>query len=192
MSTNIDLKVGGSADFSMDASYTGESTSSSSCKWSGASSPHRTYSCRSYSLPSNPGGISNIDSLTSAHQSQLTTALNNGQVSQITVEVDIFKNLQYVKTVLISTSNSAQASVTSTLSEAGYGASNQIHVTYPLTTISENIAISVDVGDMMEFVVRVNLEASGVPTPSSVDGRYSSYVKTTTEFGGGVITVGMS
>ena len=44
----------------------------------------------------------------------------------------------------------------------------------------------------MEFVVRVNLEASGVPTPSSVDGRYSSYVKTTTEFGGGVITVGMS
>ena len=192
MNINIDLKVGGSADFSMDASYTGESTSSSSCKWSGASSPYRTYSCRSYSLPSNPGGISNIDSLTSAHQSQLTTALNNGQVSQITVEVDIFKNLQYVKTVLISTSNSAQASVTSTLSEAGYGASNQIHVTYPLTSISENIAISVDVGDMMEFVVRVNLEASGVPTPSSVDGRYSSYVKTTTEFGGGVITVGMS
>jgi len=192
MSINIDLKVGGSADFSMDASYTGGFTTSSSCKWSGASSPYRAYSCRDNSTPSNPSGISNIDSLTADHQSQLTTALNNGQVSQITVEVDIFKNLQYVETVLIYKSNSAQASVTSTLSEAGYGASNQVHVTYPLTSISGNIAIPVDVGDMMEFVVRVNLEASGVPTPSSADGGYSSYVETTTEFGGGVITVGMS
>lgn len=192
MSVNLDLKVGGSADFSMDSAYTGGFTSSSSCNWSGGSSPYRSYSCRNFSTPSNPSGITNLNSLTSDHQSQLTTAQNNGQVSQITVELDIFKNLQYVKTVLIYISNSAQASVTSTLSEASYGASNQVRITYPLTSISENIAIPVNVGDMIEFVVRVNLEASGVPTPSSIDAAYSAYVKTTTEFGGGVITVGMS
>jgi len=45
---------------------------------------------------------------------------------------------------------------------------------------------------MMEIIVRVNLQASGAPTPSSVDGVYSSYVQVTTEFGGGLITVGMS
>lgn len=100
--------------------------------------------------------------------------------------------MKYVDTILVYTSNSAQASITSTLSEVGYGASNQVHITYPLTSISDNITIPVNTGDMMEFVMRVNLDASGAPTPSSGDGAYSSYVQVTTEFGGGLITVGMS
>ncbi len=97
-----------------------------------------------------------------------------------------------VESRLIYTSDSAVASVSSTFSEARYGASNQVRIEYPLTTISDYIAIPVTVGDMMEFVVRVNLDVAGAPTPSSVDAVYSSYVQATTEFGGGIITVGMS
>ena len=189
---NIDIKVGGSAEFSMDSSYTGEFYKTHSCKWHGGSSPYRSHSCSTNTHPSNPDSIININSLTSAHKSQLETALHNGQASNLTVEVDIFKNLQYVETKLIYTSNSAQAFLTSTLSEAGYGATNKVHITYPLTSITDHIAIPVTVGDMIEFVVRVNLEASGAPTPSYVDSSYSSYVKATTEFGGGIITVGIS
>ena len=186
---NIDIKVGGSVDFSMDSSYTGEFITGSTCY----SVPgQKAYACRKYSFPSNPDSILNIDSLTSAHKSQLIHALNNGQASNLTVEVDIFKNFQYVETILMYTSTSSQAFLTSTLSEAGYGATNKVHITYSLTSITDNITIPVTVGDMIEFVVRVNLEASGAPTPSSVDSSYSSYVKATTEFGGGVITVGIS
>ena len=68
---------------------------------------------------------------------------------------------------------------------------NQVHITYPSTSFSDNIATPVTAGDMMEFVVRVNLQASGAPTPSNVNESYSSYVKVTTQFGGGVITIGM-
>ena len=190
MVANIDLKVGASADFSMNSNYVGGFTSTKRCN--AYSSNNYGNQCTVQTAPNNRDAVSNIDSLTSAHQSQLVTALDNGQLSQITVEVDIFKNLQYVETKSIYTSNSAYASVTSTLSTAGYGASNQVRVDYPLTSISEYVTIPVDVGDMMEFVVRVNLQALGAPTPSSVDGVYSSYVRATTEFGGGVITIGMS
>ena len=187
---NIDIKVGGSAEFSMDSNYVGGFTTTKRCNAYSSNNPGNQ--CTVRTAPNNPDAISNIDSLTSAHQLQLETALDNGQLSQITVEVDIFKNLQYVKTKLIYTSTSSQAFLTSTLSEAGYGASNQVHVMYPLTSTTDNITIPVTVGDMIEFVVRVNLEASGAPTPSYVDSSYSSYVKTTTEFGGGIITVGIS
>jgi hypothetical protein len=132
-------------------------------------------------------------SLTANHQEQVTAALNNGQLSNLTVEVDILRNMQSEDdSILIYTSNSAEAFITSTMSEAKFSASNQVYITYPLTSISENIAIPVTVGDMMEFVVRVNLEVSGAPAPSSEDARYSSYVQATTEFDGGIITVGMS
>ena len=191
MGVNLDLKVGGSADYTMDSEYTGEFTKRKNCKWYGASSPYRTYSCNTHTSPSSPDSILNIDSLTSAHRAQLVKSLTNGQASNLTVEVDIFRNMQYVDTILIYTSDSAQASITSTLREAGYGASNQVHITYPLTSISDNVAIPVTVGDMMEFVVRVNLQASGAPTPSNVNELYSSYVQVTTKFGGGVITIGM-
>ena len=59
--------------------------------------------------PSSPDSISNIDSLTSAHRAQLVESLTNGQASNLTVEVDIFRNMQYVNTKLIYTSDSAQA-----------------------------------------------------------------------------------
>ena len=190
MIANIDLKVGASADFSMNSNYVGGFTTYKRCN--AYSTNTHSNQCSSRTVPNNPIAISDIDLLTSAHKSQLETALDNGQLSQITVEVDIFKNLQHVKTKSIYTSNSAEAYVTTALSEAGYGASNQVRVTYPLTSISEYVVIPVDVGDMMEFVVRVNLQALGAPTPSSSNAAYSSYVKVTTEFGGGVITVGMS
>jgi len=194
MSVNLNFNVAGSVDFTMDSTYVGEFTSSTSCNWHGASSPYRTYSCKGYSTPSNPGGISNMISLTADQQTQLTAALNNGQVSELTVEVDIIRNMGVdddVETRLIYTSTSSYAYVSSTFSEAGYGASNQVRIEYPSTPISDYIAIPVTVGDMVEFVVRVNLEVSGAPTPSSVDARYSSYVMATTEFKGGIITGGM-
>ncbi len=132
-------------------------------------------------------------SLTAGHQKQVIAALNNGQLSNLTVEVDILRNMNSGEdSILIYTSNSAQAYITSTFSEAGYGASNQAHITYPLDPISNTIAIPVTVGDVMEFVVRVNLEVAGAPAPASADARYSPYVQATTEFGGGIITVGMS
>jgi len=195
MYVNLDFKVGGAADFSMDSTYTGGFTKITSCKWHGASSPSRSYSCNDFSTPSNPASISNMVSLTEDHQTQLIATLNNGQVSNLTVEVDIMRNMgedDDIESMLLYTSNSAQAYITSTFSEAGYNAYNHVHITYPLTSISENIAIPVIVGDMMEFVVRVNLEVSGAPAPSSADARYSSYVVSTTELGGGTITVGMS
>ena len=70
--------------------------------------------------------------------------------------------------------------------------SNQINVIYPMTTVTGNIAIPVTVGDMLEFVVMINLGVVGVPVPVSASASYSSYVQATTEFGGGTITVGMS
>lgn len=114
------------------------------------------------------------------HQSQLIFALNNGQVSNLTVEVDVIRNMgsdDDLETILLYTSDSAQAYITSTFDDIGYGASNQVYVTYPLTNISENIAIPVIVGDMVEFVVRVNLEVSGAPTTSEDNMSYSSYVR---------------
>ena len=194
MYVNFDFKVGGSADFTMDSKYTGGFDSNTSCKWHGASSPSRTHSCRTHSTPSSPDSITNMVSLTSEHQAQLTTALNRGQVSNLTVEVDIIKNMsdEDAQTILIYKSYSSKAFVTSTFYEARYGASNQVFVTYPLDMVTENIFIPVQVGDMVEFIVRVNLEASGTPAPISDSANYLSYVKVTTEFGGGIITVGMS
>jgi hypothetical protein len=192
MNVNLDLKVAGSADFTMDSTYTGTYDKHTSCKMHGASSPHQTKSCRDYSVPTDSGSISNLASLTASHQTQLTNALSNGQVSQLTVEVDILKNMIFEDTVLIHTSTSSEASSTSTLSDAGYGASNQVHVNYPLESISENIAVPVSTGDMVEFIIRVNIDAVGAPTPSSNNAEYSAYVQTITEFGGGAITVGMS
>jgi len=183
MNVNLDFKVAGSVDFTMDSTYTGEFTKSPNCNWHGASSPSRTFSCRNYYTPSSPSSITNMVSLTVDQQTQLT------------VEVDILRNMGAAddsQTILVYTSNSAEAYITSTFSEARYGASNQVSITYPMTSISENIAIPVTSGDMMEFVVRVNLDVSGAPTPSSADARYSSYVKATTELGGGIISVGMS
>ena len=191
---NIDLKVGGSADFSMSSGYSGEFVDVMNCKIV-YSTERLNKSCRTVSIPTNPNSITNIQSLTSAHKDQLVTALNNGQVSQITVEVDIIKNMKPFgdDPIVIYTSNSAQASLTSTFSEAKYGAHNHVYIKYPLTSITENIEVPVSVGDMIEFVIRVNLDAAGAPVPTSDDdGRYSSYVKATTEFGGGVITVDMS
>jgi len=194
MYVNFDFKVGGSADFTMDSKYTGKFDSNTSCKWHGASSPSRTHSCRTYSTPSSPDSITNMVSLTEEHQAQLTNALNRGQVSNLTVEVDIIKNMsdEDAQTILIYKSYSSKAFVTSTFYEARYSASNQVFVTYPLDLVSENIFIPVEIGDMVEFVVRVNLEASGTPAPISDSANYLSYVKVTTEFGGGIITVGMS
>lgn len=195
MSITINIDVGGSADFTMDSTYTGEFTASSSCSWHGASSPSRTHSCSYSSTPTSLSSISNIDSLTSAHQAELTTALSNGQLSQITVTAFMIKNMDEdddAEPMLIYTSDSAQASVTSTLSEAGYGASNQVHVEYPQTTISEYVEVSVAAVDMVEIMLVVNLEASGASTPTSDNAVYSSYVQATTEFGGGMITAGMS
>jgi len=195
MTITLAINVGGSADFSMDSTYTGRFTKSTNCNWSGTSSPYRSYSCHTYSTPTSLDSISNIDTLTSEHQSQLTTALSNGQLSQITVELFIIKNMDKdsdAEPILIYTSDSAQASITSTLSDAGYGANNQVHVEYPQTSITEYVEVSVISGDMVEFMIIVNLEASGASTPSSDNAAYSSYVQTTTEFGGGTITVGMS
>ena len=186
MGVNLDLKVGGSADYTMDSSFTGPNYTGYVCQ-----DGIILYKCGMITSDQLPTILSDIDSLTSAHQRELVASLNNGQVSKLTVEVDIFRNMQHVDTKLIYRGNPAQASITSTLSEAGFGASNQVRVTYPLTSISDNVAIPVTAGDMMEFVVRVNLQASGVPTPSSSNAAYSSYVQVTTEFGGGVITVGM-
>ena len=188
---NIDVKVGGSADFSMSSGYNGEFEEATNCK-TNYSTPRLNKSCRTVNIPVNLSGISNIKSLTSAHRDQLVTALNNGQVSQITVDVDVITNMEYVKTFVIHTLDSAQASTTSTFNETRYSANNQVYVKYPLTSITENISVPVSVGDMIEFVIRVNLDAKGAPVPTSDDGKYSSYVKATTEFGGGVITVGMS
>ena len=192
MNVNLDLRVGGAVDYTMDSTHTGEFVENTSCRWHGASSPSRSYSCNTYSTPANPESISNIDSLTADHRTQLTAALQRGQASNITVEVDILRNMQTIETILVYTSDSAQASVTSTLNTAGFGASNQVHMTYPMSAVFGNIAVPVNVGDMMEFVVRVNLEVSGAPTPASESASYLSYVQATTEFGGGVITVGMS
>ena len=188
---NIDIKVGGSADFSMSSGYVGEFEEVTNCKIN-YSTERLNKSCRTVSIPTNPSSISNIQSLTSAHRDQLITALNNGQVSKLTVEVDIVKNMWDAGTTIIYTSDSAQASLTSTFSDAKYGANNQVFIEYPMTSVTENIAVPVSVGDMIEFVIRVNLDAAGAPVPTSDDGKYSSYVKATTEFGGGVITVGMS
>jgi len=195
MTIALAINVGGSADFSMDSTYTGGFTESSSCSWHGASSPSRTYSCSTYRTPNNIDSISNIDTLTLEHQSQLTTALSNGQLSHITVELFIIKNMDKdgdTEPMLIYTSDSTQASITSTLSEAGYGANNQVHVEYPQRSITKSVEVSVISGDMVEFMIIVNLEASGASTPSSDNAAYSSYVEITTEFGGGTITVGMS
>ena len=60
MSINLDFKVAGNVEFTMDSSYTGGTTSSENCGWHGASSPHRTFSCKTYSTPNNPDGISNV------------------------------------------------------------------------------------------------------------------------------------
>ena len=192
MNVNFDFKVAASADFTMDSSYVGEFTSQESCTWHGASSPYRTESCRIYNSPASPNDISNMHSLTAEHQRQLIHALDNGQASHLTVEVDIFQNMQYVKTILLNTITVSQAHVTSTFSQAGYDASNKVRIVYPLSAVSDQIAVPVEVGDMMEFVVRVNLDASGAPAPTSSDAAYTSYVIATTEFGGGIITVGMS
>ncbi len=192
MNVNLDLRVGGAVDYTMDSTHTGEFVENTSCRWHGASSPSRSYSCNTYSTPANPESISNIDSLTADHRTQLTAALQRGQASNITVEVDILKNMQTIETILVYTSDSAQASISSTLNTAGFGASNQVHMVYPMSSVFGNIAVPVNVGDMMEFVVRVNLEVSGAPTPASESASYLSYVQATTEFGGGIITVGMS
>jgi len=195
MYANLDFKVGGSVDFTMDSAYTGGFTSSTSCRWHGASSPYSSYSCNYFSTPSSPDSITNMASLSIEQQSQLTIALNNNQVSNLTVEVDVIKNMGInndLETILVYTSDSAQASVTSTFSEIGYSNSNQVHITYSENIISENIAIPVIVGDMVEFVIRVNLEVSGTPAISGDNMSSSSYVQATTNLGGGVISVGMS
>jgi len=61
-----------------------------------------------------------------------------------------------------------------------------------MTSISEYITTPVKSGDMIEFVVRAKLVAAGTQTPSGDSADFSSYVQVTTEFGGGIITVGMS
>ncbi len=195
MYVNLDFQVGGSVEFTMDSTYTGGFSTSQSCNWHGASSPSRTFSCQTHSTPNSPASITNMISLTADQQTQLTAALNNGQLTNLTVEVNIIRNMgaaDDAESLLIYTSNSAEAYTTSALSVAGYGASSQVHVTYPMTSISENIAIPVTVGDMLEFMVMVNLGVLGAPVPASESASYSSYVVSTTEFGGGVITVGMS
>ncbi len=118
--------------------------------------------------------------------------MSRGQASQITVDVDVIVNAEYVETHTIYTSSSAYAYETSSFGETRRGATNAVNIIYPLDGVTGNIATPVTVGDMIEYVIRVNLDAKGAPVPSSNDAAYSSYVKTTTEFGGGVITVGMS
>ena len=192
MNVNFDFKVAASADFTMDSSYVGEFTPHESCMWHGASSPYRTESCRIYYSPASPKDISNMHSLAAEHQIQLIRALDNGQASHLTVEVDIFQNMQYVQTILLRTLTISQAHVTSTFSEAGYDTTNKVRIVYPLSAVSDQIAVPVSVGDMMEFVIRVNLDASGAPIPASNDAAYASHVRVGTEFGGGIITASMS
>lgn len=194
MNVNFDFKVGGEVEFSMDSTYTGGFTESTSCRWHGASSPYSSHSCNTNRTPNSLDDITNLQSLTQDHQTQLTTALNNGQLSNLTVEVDIIRNMSddTAETIVIYTSNSAEASSTSAFSEAEYGANNQVRIIYPLDDVNYNLSIPVTVGDMVEFMVRVNLEVSGSPTPISNSAVYSSYVISTTELGGGIITVGMS
>ena len=188
---NIDVKVGGSAEFTMDSRYTGEFVKYTSCKIN-YQTERLNKACSTYHVPINPEYIPSIQDLTAAHENEIRNALQNGQLSHITVDVDIIKNMEYVKTVTIHTSSSAQASVIASVHNERYGATNQVRIEYPLTSVTENIAISVDVGDMIEYVIRVNLDVVGAPVPISADGSYSSYVRATTEFGGGVIVVGMS
>ena len=189
---NIDIRVGGSAEFSMDSSYTGEFKSVEYCRIN-YGTERLNKSCHTDIVPTNHASITNMQSLSLSHQNQLITALNNGQLSQITVDVDIIKNMEYVKTVTIYTSLSPEIDIEcSELSNVRYGTTHKVCIEYPLTSITNNIAIPVDVGDMIEYVIRVNLDVKGAKVPTSNDGGYSSYVKATTKFDGGVITVGMS
>jgi len=208
MSIDFDFKVGGSADFSIGSTYTGQLIEYVNCDlwYTGHTNDHDDHvtgdqysqcttdniptSSFSYSIPAN--SISEMFGLSEQHQTQLSTAINSGQLSHLIVEVDIYNNMQYVNTIMIYTSDSAQASVTTTLSDAEYSTSNQVYIEYPMTSISEYITTPVKSGDMIEFVVRAKLIAAGTPTPSSDSSEFSSYVQVTTEFGGGVITVGMS
>jgi len=64
MYANLDFKVSGSVDFTMDLAYTGGFSTSTSCGWHEASSPYSSYSCNTYSTPSEPSSITNMASVT--------------------------------------------------------------------------------------------------------------------------------
>lgn len=192
MIADMDLSVAGSADYTIDASYTGGNTQVKSCYVAVIKTRSTGMRCGYHSAPAYPGAITNLQSLTDSHRAQLESALSSGQQSHLNVVVDIFRNLEHVETRLIYTADSAQASTSSTFNKAGYGATNQVRVEYPMVTVSETIEVSVNSGDMVEFVIRANLDAAGVPTPSSSNAAYSAYASVTTEFGGGSILAGMS
>ena len=221
MGVNFDLKVGGSADYTTGFTYGEGSGRYETCGVFRDRAGYGHTTCIYHHVDYRLNSITNIASLLSTHEEELVQSLNNGQASKLTVEVDIFRNMEYVETISIYESNSAQASISTTQSKTYTGENSQVHITYPPTSFSDNIAIPVTAGDMMEFVVRVNLSASGIPTQSDIpipsvfikpaerhgqehiitssglltpidsNESYSSYVKVTTQFGGGVITVGM-
>ena len=222
MSVDFDLKVGGGADYATYFTYREGVGTHETCGIFRDRAGYGHTGCITNPIFHRENSIINIASLLSTHEEELVQSLNNGQVSKITVEVDIFRNTEHVDTKLIYEVSSAQAGISTTQSETYDRANSQVHITYPLDSFSDDIDIPVNVGDMMEFVVRVNLSASDIPTQSDIptpspyirpaerpgqqhtitssmmitpmdsNESYSSYVQVKTEFGGGVITVEMS
>ena len=188
---NIDLKISGTADFSMSSEYTGPIKKVTICRTL-YQTERLNKSCGTHDVPVYPDSLSNLKSLTSKHVKQVTAALDKGQLSKISVYVDVIKNMEYVKTEVIHSFGPSNAELSPAFETSKWGASNKVRVQYPITGVSGVVAVPVVVGDMIEYVVRANLSVTGVPVPASSSAGYGSFVQATTDFGGGVITVGTS
>ena len=215
--TNINGIAGG-AVFTMDSNYTGDLEKA-------RGSYTRIFPVRSsisigynYYFPP-PESISNINNLATKHTNQLVAALNRGQISTLVTEVDVYKNFKHEKTERVYKASAGIASIVSDISHAtydtisfspslyydngGFSKFNTIHqvrLEYQPATAGFVTEVDVDAGDMVEFVVRVGLDAHGTPAPEinqynsgvHATSSTSAYVHATIRFDGGSIIVGMS
>jgi len=192
----ISGSVSGTAEFTMNSQYTGPVKTVSSCSTHGASSPYQSHSCSSGVVAVNQGAVSNMNALTAQHQTNLIDAINDGNVATLDVYVDVFKNGILVgDPIKIYESTSASVSPGSSLfaGNGRFSAGYTISVAYPQEQFSKVIETPVDLADFMEFVVRANLEARGIPAPNDNDANeFSSYAKSTAMFHGGSIITGMN
>ncbi|MDI1494854.1 MAG: hypothetical protein K8823_160 [Cenarchaeum symbiont of Oopsacas minuta] len=215
----IDINgISGSATFTMNSNYTGELAKAHG-------SYNKVFPVRStksvgywYYFPP-PESISNMNSLATNHANELIIALNRGQISALVAEVDVYKNFKHIKTERIYKANAGTASVVSNVINATYdtlpfspsryydngglskfNTMHQVHIEYSPMQTSHIAEVDVNAGDMIEFVVRVGLDAHGTPVPTideyssgvHATSTTSAYVHTAAGFTSGSIIVGMS
>ena len=209
---NIDIKAGGDADYIISAKYDDvDRTEKPKCRNGWVKSFwHDVYIRCSHGggryTISNAYAIGIMNDNAKNQCESLLQKLQQGSNSDLTVKIDVYKNGDKIDTYIIQEFDTSDANISHdgfepvTVTALGYrhtpipGSVSvcDIHVTYPLISMSEIITVPVSVGDLVHFVISADVTAAALENPKSEGGIHTSHVVATAELGNGAVTVAMS